>query len=140
MNAPFRTKHLTGDTAMSRFAPFVSPRPRAFAGLTALGALAMTALLAQPNIATAAQPAAAAAPQTTVSYSFGDLATDQGTRALYQRILSAARTVCPAYDSRDLEAAAYSWECQRQAVARAIRQIGDPRLAAVYSHKLARRG
>lgn len=121
---------------MSRFAPPVSFRPRT---LAAMGALAMAAALASPTIASAAQPSAAV-PQTTIYYSFRDLATDRSTRALYERIVSAARTVCPAYDSRDLGAYADSRECQRQAVARAVRQIGNGRLAAVYSHKLARHG
>ncbi len=124
---------------MSRIASHINSRSRTLTALSACGVLAAAALLAQPNIAAAAQPAAAA-PQTTVYYSFGELATDQGTRTVYQRIVSAARDVCPRFDSRDLGAFADSRECQRQAVARAIHQIGSAKLAAVYSHKLARRG
>jgi UrcA family protein len=123
---------------MSRLASHAASRPRTLAAL-AVGALATAAWLGTPAIAAAGQPAAAA-PQTSVYYSFRDLASDQSTRALYQRIVSAARSVCPGYDSRDLGDVAASRQCQRQAVAGAIRQIGSARLAAVYSHKLARRG
>ena len=123
---------------MSRFASHAAASPRTLAAL-AVGVLATAASLGSPAIAAAGQPVAAA-PQTSVYYSFRDLASDQSTRALYERIVSAARTVCPGYDSRDLADFAASRECQRQAVAGAIRQIGSARLAAVYSHKLARRG
>ncbi|MDE2264114.1 MAG: UrcA family protein, partial [Gammaproteobacteria bacterium] len=95
-------------------------------------------LLGSPAMAGAAQPAAA--PQATVYYDFRDLSTDQSARALYERIVSAARTVCPGYDSRDLGAFAESRECQRQAVARAVREIGNARLAAVHTHALPRHG
>jgi len=122
---------------MSRFASHAF-RSRALTSL-AVGTLATAALLASPTIATAAQPDVSVL-QAKVYYSFKDLATDQGTRALYARITSAARSVCPGYDSQDLGTYADSRACQRQAVARAIRQIGNARLAAVHSHKLARHG
>lgn len=124
---------------MSRLAPSATSRPRAFAALAAFGALTAAALLASPVVASAAQPAADV-PQTALYYSFKELSTDQGTRALYQRIVSAARAVCPGSDSRDLGAYASSRECQRQAVARAIHQIGNARLAAMHAHAAARHG
>lgn len=124
---------------MSRPAASASSRPRAFAALAACGALTAAALLASPAVASAGQPDADV-PQTTLYYSVHDLATDQGTRALYRRIESAARKVCPAYDSQDLEGFAASRDCQRQAVARAIHQIGNGRLAAVHRHAVARHG
>ena len=124
---------------MSRFAPHVSSRPRALISLAVLGALTAATLLASPKGASAAQPADAAL-QTTVQYSMRDLSTDEATHALYQRIVSAARTVCPGYDSRDLAQFAASRTCQRQAVAQAISQIGDARLAALHVKKPAHRG
>lgn len=123
---------------MSRFASHVGFRPPVLTAL-AVTALGAAALLGSPATARAAQPAAAA-PQTTLYYSFRDLSTDQGTHALYERIVSAARSVCPGYDSRDLSDYANSRQCQRQAVAHAIEQIGSARLAAVYTHTLPRRG
>jgi len=124
---------------MSRFAPLFERRTRAFTSLAAAGALVTAALLGAPASALAAPPAADT-PQTTVFYSVRDLSTSQGTRALYGRIMSAARAVCPAYDQRDLNAYAYSHRCQQQAVARAIRQIGNPRLAGAHAHATAHRG
>lgn len=124
---------------MNRFATSTSSRPRALTILVAASALATAALLGSPTTAAAAQPAADA-PQTVVHYSFNDLSSDQSTRALYQRIVSAARAVCPEYDPRDLTAFAASEQCQRQAVATAIRQIGNSRLAAVHARAVARHG
>lgn len=122
---------------MSRFASHAAFRPRTLTAL-ALGALATAALLGSPAIAAAAQPAADA-PQMSVYYSYHDLATEQGSRALYQRIARAAEAVCPAY-SRDLTALAASKECQREAIAQTIGKIGSARLAAVHSRMIARRG
>lgn len=124
---------------MTRFAPNVSSRPRTVAAIAAVGALVTAALLASPSVASAAEPASSA-PQMTVHYSFGELATDEGTRALYQRITRAAAQVCPAYDPRDLATASFAEDCQRHAVARAIKQVGNARLAAVYARAHARRG
>ena len=123
---------------MNRFATSSSSRPRAFTALVA-GVLATAAFLGAPTMAAAAQPAADA-PRTIVHYSFSDLSTDQNTRALYQRIVTAARAVCPEYDPRDLTAFAASQQCQRQAVAAAIHQIGNSRLAAVHARAVARHG
>lgn len=122
---------------MNRFAQSVSSRPRALVAIAAIGLT--TAFLASPAVASAAQPAIGVL-QTTVHYNYRDLETDQGTRALYERITSAAKSVCPGYDSRDLAAFAGSRECQRQAVARAIGQIGNGRLAALYSRTTMGRG
>ncbi len=124
---------------MSRLTLPVSFRSQTLAILAAVGVLAMAGSLASPASASAAQPSTAA-PQVAVFYSFRDLATDRGTHALYERIVSAARAVCPGHESRDLSAFAESRDCQRMAVARAIRQVGSARLAAVYSHKTARHG
>jgi UrcA family protein len=124
---------------MSRFTPPVRLRTRTFTALAALGTLSTAAWFASPTIASAAQPSDGI-PQTAVYYNPLDLATDQGTQALYRRIVSAARAVCPGYDSRDLTAFADSRECQRQAVARAIVKIGDGRLAAVHARAHTWRG
>lgn len=118
---------------MSRLAPPVRFRPRTFTALAALGTLSTAALFASPAIASAAEPSDAI-PQTAVYYNLLDLSTDQGTHALYQRLESAARAVCPGYDSRDLAAFADSRACQRAAVARAVMQIGNARLASVHAH------
>ena len=126
---------------MSRFAPTVSTRPRALAALAAASAFATAALLALPSVASAAQPHADALPQVAVHYSFSELATDAGTREVYARIKRAALAVCPTYDTLDLNMADVSKACQRQAVARAVAQVGNARLAAVYKgHSVKERG
>ena len=123
---------------MTRFAPKISSRPRA---LTTLAVAAFTAAggLGAPMVATAAQPAVEA-PQVTISYSPHELASEQGTRALYRRIRTAAESVCPGWNSRDLDEWAASRECQSRAVAQAIGQIGNARLAALHAQAIARRG
>jgi UrcA family protein len=122
---------------MSRFNPNTSHRPRAFiAALAALGVLGAAAL-GSPAVASAAD---ADGLQTNVYFTSYDLATAQGTRALYRRIVNAAREVCPGYDSPSLDVVNRSNECQRAAIAQAIGKIGSARLAAVDAQAVARRG
>jgi UrcA family protein len=71
-------------------------------------------------------------PSVTVKYSDLNLATDDGAHQLYKRISAAARVVCPDVDLRDLGAFASSKTCQSEAIARAVRDVRSPRLAAVY--------
>jgi UrcA family protein len=118
---------------MSRFTLPRRSRPHTLAALAALGALATAALLASPTVASAAEPSAGGL-QTNVYYDLRDLSTEQGTRALYRRIVSAARDVCPGYDSDYPDVVTASQECQRKAIAQAIGRIGSARLAAIDAH------
>lgn len=101
--------------------------------LAGLGLLAATALLASPGHVGATQPSGYL-PAVSLNYALTDLATEQGTRALYRRIARAADEVCPPYIEGSL---AFSREralvrsCRQQAIDRAIQQIGNRRLAAV---------
>jgi UrcA family protein len=72
-------------------------------------------------------------PSIVVKYSELSLATDAGVKELYRRIESAAKQVCPQPTIRDLIFAQRVVECRDQAVARAIRQIDNSRLAALYA-------
>ena len=72
-------------------------------------------------------------PSIVVRYSNQTLATDQGVQQLYSRIVRAANQVCPDATIRDLAARAGVQQCRRQAVARAIHQIDNPQLAALYA-------
>jgi UrcA family protein len=126
---------LTGETAMSRFTPNASFRPRAFTAALALGVLAAAAL-ASPTVASAND----AGFETNVYFTAHDLSTEQGTRALYRRIVGAAEEVCPGSDSLYPDVVNKSKECQRAAIARAIGQIGSARLAAVDAKAVARSG
>jgi UrcA family protein len=114
---------------MSRFALPASSRPH-FAALAAFAVLATAAVLASPTVASAAEPSAGGL-QTNVYYDLQQLSTERGTREVYGRIVRAAQDVCPGYDSSQAEVVATSNECQRQAIARAIAQIGSARLAAL---------
>jgi UrcA family protein len=72
-------------------------------------------------------------PSIVVRYSDQTLATDQGVQQLYGRIVRAARQVCPDAETRDLGARVRVQQCRQQSVARAIRQIDNPRLAELYA-------
>ena len=99
----------------------------------AAGIVAATAV----GVSAAAIPAADA-PSVVVHYADLDLASEQGARALYRRIASAAWNVCPEVDNRNLKASAESRTCREQAIARAVRDVGTPLLAAVYADHLKR--
>jgi len=101
------------------------------------GARAGLALIAGCIVAAAASVAGAATaadvPSMTVHFADLDLTTEQGAHTLYRRIQSAAQSVCPSADFRDLERSAMSQSCQEQAIARAVQAVSSPRLAAVYA-------
>ncbi|MDB6090656.1 MAG: hypothetical protein JWN85_3440 [Gammaproteobacteria bacterium] len=104
-----------------------------------LALLAGCLLAGALTLAQAAPPAAAAsseaAPTQVVNYSDLDLATPEGTLALYRRIASAAQKVCPLENSRDLARRAHSNACRTEAMARAVRDINSSRLAALYAQR-----
>jgi UrcA family protein len=97
-----------------------------------LTALAGCLLAGTLSVAHAAPPSDAV-PTTVVKYGDLNISTDDGARALYQRITAAARRVCPLDDSRELAQTARSNACRTAAVARAVRDINSPRLAELYA-------
>jgi UrcA family protein len=99
-------------------------RAAASAGVILIGAVATAAYAAAPGDA---------APSVRVSYHDLNLATDRGTAELYGRIVSAAHKVCQVSDIRNLAEVAAASACREQAIARAVRDVGNPRLAAVYT-------
>jgi UrcA family protein len=73
-------------------------------------------------------------PSVVVKYDRQSLATEMGARALYQRLVDAARIVCPAKEFPfSLHTAAVIDSCRQETVARAVHQIDNPRLAAIYA-------
>jgi UrcA family protein len=72
-------------------------------------------------------------PTVVVKYSDLTLETDGGVNQLYRRIVSAAKQVCPDYPLHDLGAQRQVEVCRSQAIARAVRQIDNARLAALYA-------
>lgn len=98
------------------------------------------ALLAMGSLAGALSVGAANAagtdgdvPTAVVRYSDLSLSSDSGVRELYHRIVRASEKVCPDASTRFLSAQARVKECRSQAVARAIHQIDNSQLAALYA-------
>jgi len=88
--------------------------------------------------ATAAGAASAAtlsddAPALKLRYSADALDTDRGAKVLYTRLVHAAEQVCPADFTGSRLVSSAVQTCRDQAVARAVHQINNSRLAAVYS-------
>jgi UrcA family protein len=113
---------------MSKFIPVRAAGSRAKIALAVLGLAG----------AMAAGTAGAAGtdrdvPSIVVKYSDASLATDSGVQDLYRRITYAAKKVCPTASILDLRAVRQVEECRSQAIARAIRQIDNSRLAALYA-------
>ena len=114
---------------MSTFIPSRTAGSRARVALVLLGSLAGVM---------AAGAAGAATPDSdvpSVVVKFDDLTldTDGGVNRLYRRIVFAAKQVCPDGDMRDLRSHQQAEQCRKQAVARAIQQIDNPRLAALHA-------
>jgi UrcA family protein len=82
--------------------------------------------------ANAAEDSAAPA-SVRVSYQDLDLATEQGSLALYARLVAAAHQVCLVSDIRDLTATAAAHACEQQAIARAVHDVNSPRLVATFA-------
>jgi UrcA family protein len=68
-----------------------------------------------------------------VKYDRQSLGTDDGVNNLYRRITTAAAKVCANPDSRNLAAREHVEQCRSHAVAAAIRQIDNAKLAALYA-------
>jgi UrcA family protein len=106
-----------------------------------IGARARTAtafaLLAACVAVSAAGSARAAAvsdvPTIKVRYADLNLATEQGSLALYDRIVAAAQQVCAPEDIRNLQAVAAARSCRQQAIALAVRDVHSPMLASLYA-------
>jgi UrcA family protein len=78
------------------------------------------------------------APAVSVSYSDLNLATEEGTLALYKRIVSAARQVCPSATSPSAQQAAQARHCVDDAVARAVRDVQSTKLAELQATRTRR--
>jgi UrcA family protein len=105
---------------------------RARAAAVILAGAAGLALVA--GRASAATPEDAV-PSIVVRYDIGMLATDDGVRQLYRRLNSAAQKVC-VDQTADKFASDAVIACRRQAVARAVEQIGNPHLAALQAARV----
>lgn len=79
-----------------------------------------------------------AVPSAVVNYGDLNLATVAGARTLYQRLAAAALEVCPIQDAHSLADVAHSHTCRAEAVARAVRQVNSPQLAALSADRTHR--
>ena len=71
-------------------------------------------------------------PKVTVQFRTQSLETDEGTRALYRRLVNAAEAVCPATSADHPFLTDAVRHCREQALARAVHSIDSPRLAALH--------
>jgi len=95
-------------------------------------AAATCAALALSALAPASAHAAAPAAQR-VSYADLNLDSERGARLLLRRIRAAAETVCHAGSAPlSLRAWQAARACARQATGRAVAQVNDPTLTALY--------
>jgi UrcA family protein len=72
-------------------------------------------------------------PRIVVRYSPESLATDSGARKLYAQLVRAAEQVCPAEFSGSRLLSPAVEHCRQQSIARAVQQVDNPRLAALYA-------
>ena len=72
-------------------------------------------------------------PSITVRYNAQSLDTESGARELYHRLIQAAAEVCPQGSESPRWVSERVRECRAQAVARAVFQVNNPRLASVYA-------
>ena len=79
--------------------------------------------------ASAAEPAGDP-PSVTVRFSSDELTSDAGARTVYRRLVAAANKVCPQPDS-SIWLSDGVRACRTQAIARAVAQINNSRLAAL---------
>ena len=100
--------------------------------LRASAALTACLIVGASATAYAAAPADGS-PSVRVNYRDLNLETEQGTAALYGRIVSAAHRVCAPSDIRILAEVAAAQSCEAQAIANAVRAVNSPRLAATHS-------
>ena len=89
----------------------------------------VTGLVAAASSVAAAATSTDEAPAISVGYSDLNLSTEQGNVALYQRIVSAARQVCPTNTGPNARLAAQVQRCVDEAVARAVKDMQSPQLA-----------
>lgn len=92
------------------------------------------AVAALSSASIAAQAAGTDVPTLSVKYSPRSLATDQGAREVYHRLVVASELVCPVSSSATRFVSESIKECRSEALARAVRQIDNSRLAAVYAN------
>jgi len=103
--------------------------PRAKIALLVLGSFAG---VMAAGAASAASPESDV-PTVLVHYSPQSLATDEGVKVLYRRIVAAAKEVCPESPTRNFAQQARVEQCRSEAIVRAVQQVDNSRLAALHA-------
>lgn len=77
------------------------------------------------------------APRAVVAFGDLNLSSELGAATLYHRIEGAADEVCESYDEDefDLRALAQLKTCRENAIADAVRQVGEPELFGIYNSR-----
>lgn len=99
-----------------------------------LGAAFVGLLIAAGNAAGAASDVRSVA----VRYGDLDLGREAGVQALYGRLRAAAASACGRQELRDLRQRQQWRECRDAALARAVSELGNARLATLHREKQAR--
>lgn len=73
--------------------------------------------------------------QKNVRYGDLNVSSAEGAATLYSRIRGAAKDVCRPLNGDDLRAKHAFESCINKAIARAVNQVGEPALAAVFNAK-----
>ena len=71
-------------------------------------------------------------PTVVLHYTSESLATDSGVKALYRRLVYASEKVCPQTGNSPWVSDVVR-TCRKEAVARAVAQVNNPHLAALYA-------
>jgi UrcA family protein len=106
--------------------------------LTRMGATALVSLLVAANASAGERLTVKdGVPAIVVKYGDLDISTEAGARALYARLETAAKRVCPDPASRDLSLFEAARACRQQALDRAVGALNSPALAAISSRHAA---
>jgi UrcA family protein len=115
----------------------ICPQSTFLATLVTTLATAGLAFGATPSRAADLDPAFGPRSQVVV-YDDLNLANPKGAESLYDRIASAAKTVCDSRNSRSLTSLAYHRACVAETIDRAVNAVGSPQLTAVYQARMGR--
>jgi UrcA family protein len=117
-------------TASSMLSCAAAPR------MFALAASALALALGAASAARASDADEYPVPSVVVRYDDLNLANKQGTLILYERIRTAASTVCDlTHGTKDLALVALQRACEAQAIDRAVHQIHSAQLAQLHANR-----
>ncbi len=109
---------------------------RGLVWLSALAASAITTSALAGEVGAHAVVMPTDVTSVTVRYGDLDLSSDAGSSVLYRRLTSAARQVCAADGTRDLNLLAAAQKCEDRAVAHAVQEINSTKLAMIYAARI----